>query len=384
MTTAVHRLRGITWEHPRGLGSMVAAATAYRDRTGIEVVWDHRSLQEFADAPLGQLTAGYDLLVIDHPHVPGAAAAGDLAPLDGTGFDAELSVLEQQSVGPSHASYSHGGHQYGLASDAAAQVAAYRPDLLTDPPRDWDGVLELAREGRVLWPAKPIDAFSSLVTVAGNQGAVLCPQPGVFLAEDDAGRALDLLHRLAELVPAANLSQNPIEVAELLSVEDQWCYAPLLFGYTNYSRSGFRAHRLHYVDIPSAGRGPRGSLLGGAGVAVSAHGRHQDEARAFAVWVASAEVQRGVYFDGGGQPGNSAAWDDDRLNAETDNFFRGTRATLEQAYVRPRSTHYIDFQDTVSALVNAALTREITDRQFLTAMAAAAEELLGDVVDANV
>lgn len=362
---------------------MVAAAAAYRDRTGIEVVWDHRSLQQFADAPLGQLAAAYDLLVIDHPHVPRAAAAGDLAPLDGAGFAAELSALEQQSVGASHASYAHQGHQYGLASDAAAQVAVCRPDLLADPPREWDDVLELARAGRVLWPAKPIDAFSSLVTVAGNQGAVLCPRPGVFLDEGDAERALELLHQLAELVPASNPGHNPIEVAELLSGDDRWCYAPLLFGYTNYSRDGFRPHRLRYVDIPSAGRGPCGSLLGGAGVAVSAHGPHQDEARAYALWVASAEVQCGVYFDGGGQPGNSAAWDDDRLNDETDNFFRGTRATLEQAYVRPRSTRYIEFQDTVSPSVTAALTGEITDRQLLTVMAVAADELLGDRVDAD-
>jgi len=375
------RLRGITWEHPRGLDCQVASSAVYREQTGVEVSWDFRSLQAFADAPLAALAAEYDLLVIDHPHVPEAATAGVLAQLDGVGFDAELATLASQSVGASHGSYAYAGHQYGLATDAAAQVAVYRPDLLSDPPRDWDGVLELARAGRVLWPAKPIDAFSSLVTVAGTQGATLTPGPGVFLADADAERALALLHRLTELVPARNLADNPIQVAEQLSQDDTWAYAPLLFGYTNYSRAGFRPHRLRYVDIPAGPAGPVGSLLGGAGLAVSAASRQPAAARAYAFWVASADVQRGVYFAGGGQPGNRLAWEDERTNRETWDFFRGTRATLEQAYLRPRSVRYLEFQDTVSPLVNATLAGDLTDRQLIGRMHDEAERLLGDRVD---
>jgi multiple sugar transport system substrate-binding protein len=347
---------------------MVASAAAYRELTGVEVSWEARSLQAFADAPLERLVRDHDLLVIDHPHVPEAAASGLLAELDGVGFDEQLAELAQHSVGRSHQSYAHHGHHYGLATDAAAQVSAYRPDLIADPPEDWEGVLALAAEGRVLWPAKPIDAFSSLVTVSGTLGAVLEPEPGVFLAPGDAEAALDLLHRLADAVPERNLADNPIQVAELLSRHDDWVYAPLLFGYTNYSRAGFRPHRLRYRDIPAGADGPVGSLLGGAGVAVSSLSDRLDEARAFAFWVASAEVQRGVYFDGGGQPGHGAAWQDDRLNAETLDFFRGTRATLEHAYLRPRSLGYLQFQDTVSPLVTAALAGSIGDHTLITRM----------------
>ena len=86
------------------------------------------------------------------------------------GHDDELAVLATQSVGLSHVSYQHDGHQYALALDAAAQVAAFRPDLLEAPPETWDEVLALAEQGRVVWPAKPIDAFSSLVTIAATHG----------------------------------------------------------------------------------------------------------------------------------------------------------------------------------------------------------------------
>jgi multiple sugar transport system substrate-binding protein len=366
MTTV---LRGMTWEHARGYGSVVAAAAAYRAvRPDVEVHWEFRSLQAFADHPIDQLVDQYDLLVIDHPHIPIAADEGLFSRLDGVGHDEELAILAAQSVGRSHESYQHGGHQWGLATDAAAQVAAFRPDLIAEPPRDWPAVLELAREGRVLWPAKPIDAFSSLVTVSANAGATPMSGDGVFLPQDDALVALGLLHELASLVPADNLAWNPIQTADALADGDRFAYSPLLFGYTNYSRAGFRANRLRYVDIPSGRRGVSGSLLGGAGIAVSARSGALDAAREHAFWLASAAVQRGVYFDGGGQPGNSVAWEDERANAETLDFFRGTRATLEGAYLRPRTARYIELQDRLSPLVTQALAGELTDEQCVARM----------------
>jgi multiple sugar transport system substrate-binding protein len=370
-------LRGITWEHPRGYDCVVGAATAYAELVpGVEVHWEYRSLQAFADAPLAELTARYDLLVIDHPHVPLAAEEGLLARLDGVGFDDQLATLAEQSVGDSHASYAYQGHQYGLASDAAAHVAVYRPDLLSDPPRTWDAVLELAAAGQVLWPAKPIDAFSTLLTLTANAGAPANAESGRFLAEDDALSALDLMHRLTSYVPERNLADNPILVAEQLSTSDDWSYAPLLFGYTNYSRVGFRPGRLKYIDMPRLGTSGAGSLLAGAGIAVSATASDLDAARAFALWLASADVQRGVYFDAGGQPGNAAAWEDERLNAETWDFFTGTRATLEGAYTRPQLPGFIEFQDTAAPLVNAALRGELTDRQLVRRLDELAERLL--------
>lgn len=356
---------------------MVASSVEYaRRHRDIEIRWEFRSLQQFADAPLESLAAEYDLLVIDHPHIPLAADLGVLAPLDGAGFDAELATLATQSLGRSHESYSHDGHQYGLASDAAAQVAVYRPDLIGEPPRDWDAVLALAKTGRVLWPAKPIDAFSSLVTIAANAGHPPAAQPGSFLAEADALRALDRMHELAAYVPTANLEQNPIEIAEQLAASDRWAYAPLAFGYTNYSRAGFRPRRLKYIDIPRGQQGVAGSLLGGAGIAVSASASDLHAARAFAVWVASADVQRGVYFDAGGQPGNAEAWSDERLNGQTLDFFAGTMATLEGAYLRPRFSGYIEFQDRVSPWVTAALRGELADIDLVRRMNDAAAELL--------
>jgi multiple sugar transport system substrate-binding protein len=371
-------LRGITWEHARGYGSVLASADAHRTvAPHVEVHWDFRSLQAFADQPIEVLANEYDLLVIDHPHIPLAAEAGLLARLDGRGFDDELVTLAGQSVGRSHESYRYGGHQYGLATDAAAQVAVYRPDLIDEPPRDWGSVLELARQGRVLWPSKPIDAFSSLVTVLAQNGTPPMHDDG-FLSHERSAYGLDLLRELSSLVPADNLEWNPIQTADALAVGDTFAYSPLLFGYTNYSRAGFRPHRLKYTDIPAGREGVSGSLLGGAGIAVSAHTSQLDEAVAYAFWLDSAATQEGVYFEGGGQPGNSAAWDSDRTNDLTLDFFRGTRATLEGAYLRPRHPGYIALQDELSPLVTAWLRRELSDVRLIDHLNAATHRLIGE------
>jgi len=50
-------LRGITWNHTRGLLPMVATAQRFQElNPGVEIRWEKRSLQEFADAPVDQLS----------------------------------------------------------------------------------------------------------------------------------------------------------------------------------------------------------------------------------------------------------------------------------------------------------------------------------------
>ena len=156
--------------------------------------WSARSLQAFADHPLDDLVEDFDLLVIDHPHVPLVAGDDLLVRLDGCGHDEELAVLAKQSVGSSHASYRYGGHQYGLAIDAAAQVSVHRPDLLGgSPPRSWPEVLDLAREGKVLWPGKPVDAMSSFLTLSAQMGEEVCSHEGLFVTNETGLAVLDLL-----------------------------------------------------------------------------------------------------------------------------------------------------------------------------------------------
>ncbi len=354
-------LRGITWDHPRGAGGLEATASVYsQSHAGIQVTWERRSLLKFGEQSMDELAESYDLLVIDHPFVGYAARAGCLIPLDAvlpTGF---LELQHEQSAGPSHRSYEYAGHQWALAVDAAAQVSAYRPDLLEAPPGDWDSVVDLAlREGaKVAIPLIPTDAFASFLTICANGGDPPFVSDDVIVPREAGLRALSLLQRLARHVNPASFALDPPGILEVMSTTDQIAYAPLLFGYSNYSRPGFRPRSVRFADIPSSGDGPTGSLLGGAGIAISSGCPDVKAAADYSMWVCQPEVQRGVYFESGGQPGNRVAWLDEGVNRRSDDFFRRTVATISGAYLRPRYDGYVAVQTECGRIVHEGLVNE--------------------------
>ncbi len=355
----VLQLRGITWDHPRGYGSLVAASAAYGSgHPGVLLSWDARSLQEFADAPVEKLAAHYDLLVIDHPHVGQVSDTGCLAPLDVIGDNAEIALLARQSVGPSHDSYHFAGRQWALAIDSAAQVSAYRPDRMAAPPSTWEEVITLARQGNVVWPYKPVDALMSFFTLTSNLGHPCFSNDGFAVDREAGAQALGRLLELAGLVPEACSSMNPISTLEAMSSPNGPTYCPLLFGYSNYARPGFRPSLVRFTNIPALSlSGPVGAVLGGAGIAVSASSSSIEEAIRFAVWIAGADCQRTVYFEGGGQPANAAAWDDEAVNQASSGFFRDTRETLEHAWLRPRFSGFVEFQARGGTAIHGFLLR---------------------------
>ena len=333
-------LRGMTWDHPRGIDPLVAHAARCERERGVTIAWDARSLEEFEAFPLDELASTYDLMVIDHPHVGMAAASGCLLPLDGAAADA----FRGRTVGGSHETYRYRGHQWALAIDAATQVAALSA-AHAGWPTAWSDVLELAFRGRVLWPLAPVHAMMSFYTLCANAGSP-CAADGEQLIGRAAGdRTLATMRELAAHVPDECFAMNPIAVFERMVSDDRFIYAPLIYGYVSYATDGFRRTRIKFGDIAGQKRGDvRGSALGGTGVAVSAKSASREAAVAVAFDLASAETQRTLYASSGGQPAHRAAWYDDAVNAATHGFYRNTIATLDAAYVRPRFDGYIAFQ----------------------------------------
>ena len=76
-------LTGITWNHTRGYLPLVATAQRYAEvHHDVSILWQKRSLQQFADAPLSDLASRFDMLVIDHPSIGEAAQQNLLLALD--------------------------------------------------------------------------------------------------------------------------------------------------------------------------------------------------------------------------------------------------------------------------------------------------------------
>jgi multiple sugar transport system substrate-binding protein len=132
------------------------------------------------------------------------------------------------------------------------------------------------------------------------------------------------MQRLARAVHPRSKEWNPIRTYDRMSETDEIAYVPAAFGYSNYSREGFRRNLIEFgATAQTAGIG-HGGVLGGAGLAISARTDHPEVAADFAAFAASGPIQSGVYVAAGGQPGHIDAWTNDEVNSYCGNFFANT------------------------------------------------------------
>jgi multiple sugar transport system substrate-binding protein len=233
-------------------------------------------------------------------------------------------------------------------------VMAWRPDLLPEPPGNWDEVVQLAYAGQVVLPMLAPHSLMVFFTLCANAGAPCATEPGAFVAPDVGAAIIEQIRRVTSLIEPSNFAMDPIAASETLARADALVSVmPLGYGYVSYATEGFRPRRLSFGDIPLPGH--RGSALGGTGIAVSAFSAHHEQARAYAAFVASGDIQRGLYPQSGGQPGHAAGWEDNAVNEASADFYRNTRRTLDASYVRPRHKGYMAFQHTASTRLNGGL-----------------------------
>jgi len=358
METDLTTLKGMTWRHPRGFDPMVATSRIWAEQTGITIEWEQRSLQDFESYPVEDLARKFDLIVIDHPHVGQIAEENCLAPLDRPERRAELDTLAEQSVGESFPSYNWQGRQWALPIDAASQVLAYRADALAEPVTDWADVIALARQAKVTLPMRSPHALMTFYTLAANLGTPCSSEKADELIGREAGtRVLGAMSELLDLIKPDCWDMDPIAALEMMaSGERSEILLPLTYGYLSYATDGFRKHRIAFADIAAAGgKGPLGAALGGTGIAVSAFSKNVEAAIDYAFWVAGADVQKTIYAEAGGQPGNLAAWQDEVVNAPVHGFYRNTLATLDQSWLRPRYDGYMGYQKKGSEILETGL-----------------------------
>ncbi len=354
-------LRGITWQHTRGFVPMVATAQRFAERhPDVNIRWEVRSLQAFADQPIEILAKDFDLLVIDHPSVGRAARGDTLLPLN-TLLD--RAILEEQrtnAVGASYESYVWNVNMWALPIDTAAPVSGARLDLLkrhdADRPKTWGELMMLAKRGLVTLPAVAIDSLMHFYMLCVGLGEGPFATVNEVVSQEIGRLALTMLRELVCACGPQCLRRNPIAVWEIMSSSDEVAYCPFAYGYSNYAREGYGKF---VIDFGSLVRLENGavlrSTLGGAGLAISRHTRVAAVAATYAQFVASECTQRGIYFESGGQPGLRKAWTDVEINRRSGEFFRKTLDVLDNAYLRPRFDGYLEFQDAASEVIHEYL-----------------------------
>jgi multiple sugar transport system substrate-binding protein len=350
------KLKGITWNHTRGLLPMVATSQRFSElNPGIEISWEKRSLQEFADASIDDLAKRFDLMVIDHPWTGFGAQTNAILPLSNYLSSDYIKDQEINTVGSSYGSYVFSNKLWALPIDAATPVAAARLDILEKKglkvPETYNDLLALAQKGLVAFAGIPVDVLMSFYMYCCSLGEAPFQSQEKVISVETGKKALQMFRKLAQLVDSANFNRNPIQVYEAMVNTDEIAYCPFAYGYSNYSRIGYSQNLLHFYDLVRLNNKPMISSLGGTGLAVSSYSQNIPEAIRYAEFTASSQIQQSIFADNGGQPGHLQAWKNDRINQLTHDYFKNTLPALERAFLRPRYAGHMHFQDNAGTII---------------------------------
>ncbi len=293
--------------------------------------------------------------MLDHPHLGDAVQRACLQPIDALFARRELEGWAAASVGPSLASYVLEGHTWAVPLDAATQVAATRTDLVAPPPRLWSEVVDLSHRVPVaLSLAGPhaLLTFSSICVALGEE-------PGGrdgYVTEPVGRRALELMADLVSRAPRHTWELDPIGLLAGMTDDDAVAHCPLVYGYVTYADTTL-PRPLRFTDAPRIEGGSRpGSTLGGTGLAITSRCAVTPELLDHVRHLMSGRVQKEFLPAHAGQPSARAAWTSPRVNAPVGDFYRGTLATLERAWVRPRHAGFVAFQTGAAEVVREAVT----------------------------
>jgi len=353
-------LKGITWEDPRGYMPLEMASKIYKEKFDVEIHWEKRSLKKFIHQSLLTLANNYDILVIDHPHIGVAPELMCLVPLDTIISADELGTLRNFGAGPSFSSYYYANHQWALPLDIGVQCSVYRPDLLEpNLPTTWEEVFQLAetlknKNKRIGIAFNPSNCICVFLSLAASLGSPVKEENKEFVDQSVGRKVLKQMRIMRDVFHKNSMHWDTVQLLDYMSKHDDIVYSPMMFGYSNYSRKGYREHELAFSTIP----GVKNSVFGGAGIAVSYKCHYPMEVVSFIKWLFSSEVQKGIYFENQGQPANIEAWRDFNTNEGTRNFFKNTLDSLERAYVRPYYSGWPLLQEYLGEIIHAHLEKD--------------------------
>jgi multiple sugar transport system substrate-binding protein len=382
-------ITGIAWDHRRCWGPLDASIEPYRRMTGEDVRWDRRSLYSFGEGDLGKFAEDYDLVIYDHPFVGDARQRGWLLDLNAFLTPEQKAHFAGDEVGASWKSYAYRGGVWGLPIDTAAQTAAWRADLLDRHglavPKSLDDLPAFAERAATFglsigWPSVPTDLMCTLVSIAASNGFNPGHDEGDFLSTGANETAVRQLKQLARITHPKSREWNPIRCLDHMAAHDDVAYVPYLFNYVNYS-CGSPARRIAFGAPPAAAKSlPARTLLGGAGIGVSASSANRRAAFDYAMYLCSPAYQSGDYVTYGGQPGSRTAWLSDACNAITGGFFRNTLSVMDQAYLRPTHAGFVPFFHDATLKLSAVVFEDAPVRPFADWLNASYERIRSEAI----
>lgn len=271
-------LKGIAWDHPRGYEPLRATSEVFELKyPKVSIQWDIRTLKEFGDTPIETLIEQYDLITIDHPYMGQAHDKGLLLSLHDRLLAPYLAQLEKESLGPNFKAYFYKKQLYALPIDAAALVAAFRRDVLTDLKISlpveraalFDFYKRLPDSKQVAWPMCATDLWCLFLSLCAQDTRRDFIQHHIINEQVGAKVLEELKQHLSHIHPES-INWNPIQILDRMANTDELVYAPFLFGYTNYARKNYAKNLIHFANSPSNPETNVSTIMGGVGLAISA------------------------------------------------------------------------------------------------------------------
>jgi multiple sugar transport system substrate-binding protein len=319
------------------------------------VRWRAQDLAGFESHPIDALAARHDLIVVDHPGLGAAVAAGALVALDEVVEPEELRAWRHATIGGSYDSYTDAGHQWAVPIDAATQVCAFRPDLLKDAPTNWDGWLEADAGLTVAVPTAGPHTLLTFLGIAAAHDPQWRPNDRRLVPRELALPAYAMLSRAVARTPLDLRGLDPIQLLDRMAREPI-AGLPLVYGYVTYSGVTPGLARIRFADAPGLDPdGTPGGVLGGTGLAISARARGNSLLLDHLRQAMHPIAQRYVIPNAGGQPSAVAAWEDPSVNAARWDFYTATRRSIDHAWRRPRFAGWIAVQRDGSAILRDAV-----------------------------
>jgi multiple sugar transport system substrate-binding protein len=168
------------------------------------------------------------------------------------------------------------------------------------------------------------------------------------------------MRALLPFCPPQIFDWNSIRLHEMMVEQDLFAYCPAVYCYATYAEADQRKP-LRFADLPGlAAPSPRGSTIGGTGLAVSAHCKAPDAALAYAAFAASAKAQM-MFGHQHGQPARIETWSDAAIDQTYGGCFAATRASMESSWIRPRFAGYLGFQEQGGRLVESHLRGDLDE-----------------------
>jgi multiple sugar transport system substrate-binding protein len=268
------------------------------------------------------------------------------------------------------------GQLYAVPYNSNTQLLWYRSDLVPNPPKTWDDMIndsiQLAKrgkphlieiqgaqyEGAVVW-------FNSLVESAG--GSILKPDATDVAMGAPATKALQIIERLAKS-PAADPSLSvQMEDQNRLAMESGTAAFELNYPFVYPSMKSDKPNlfkNFKWAQYPSVTPGePSHVTIGGIDMAISKYSKHADMAFQAALCLRNRDNQKIAATKGGLPPTLADLYNDASLQKDYP-FRKDILTALQNASVRPKTPAYQNVSIVIShaisppSKVNAAKTEK--------------------------